>query len=71
MSRARYVFDPWTLDCGRGAVVGEAGEVALRPRTFEVLRFLVENAGRLVPRDEILGAVWPNVTVTEESLTSA
>jgi adenylate cyclase len=69
MSTARYVFDRWILDCGRGVLVGEDGEVALRPKPFEVLRFLIENAGRLVPRDEIFEAVWRNVTVTEESLT--
>jgi TolB-like protein len=69
MSRERYTFEQWTLDCGRGALTGADGEIALRPKTFEVLRFLVENAGRLVSRDEILDAVWSNVTVTEESLT--
>jgi adenylate cyclase len=69
MSSERYTFGRWTLDCGRGALTGADGEIALRPKTFEVLRFLVANAGRLVSRDEILDAVWPNVTVTEESLT--
>jgi Transcriptional regulatory protein, C terminal len=31
---------------------------------FEVLRYLVENAGRLVSKDELIKAVWPNVVVT-------
>jgi TolB-like protein/tetratricopeptide (TPR) repeat protein len=69
MSYERYAFERWTLDCRRGALTGEGGEIALRPKAFEVLRFLVENAGRLVSRDEILDAVWHNLTVTEESLT--
>jgi TolB-like protein/tetratricopeptide (TPR) repeat protein len=69
MSGERYIFEQWTLDCRRGALTGARGEIALRPKTFEVLRFLVENAGRLVSRNEILDTVWPNVTVTEESLT--
>jgi TolB-like protein/tetratricopeptide (TPR) repeat protein len=69
MSSDRYIFAQWTLDCGRGALTGADGEIALRPKTFEVLRFLIENGGRLVSRDEILDAVWRNVTVTEESLT--
>jgi TolB-like protein/tetratricopeptide (TPR) repeat protein len=69
MSGERYLFERWALDCGRGALTGPDGEVALRPKTFDVLRFLVENAGRLVSRDEVLDAVWRNVTVTEESLT--
>jgi Transcriptional regulatory protein, C terminal len=69
MSRDLFTFGRWTLDCGRGALTGPSGEVSLRPKTFDVLRFLVENAGRLVSRDEVLDAVWRNVTVTEESLT--
>jgi adenylate cyclase len=41
----------------------------LRPRAFEVLRYLVENAGRLVTKEEFIKAIWPDVTVTDESLT--
>jgi adenylate cyclase len=69
MSMSLYSFDRWRLDCSRGVLSSEAGEVTLRPKAFEVLRFLVENAGRLVSRDELLTAVWPGLIVTEESLT--
>ena len=40
----------------------------LRPKSFGLLAYLVENAGRLVPKDELLGAIWPDVTVGDESL---
>jgi adenylate cyclase len=43
--------------------------VELRPKSFEVLCYLVENAGRIVTKDELIKAVWPDVVVTEESLT--
>jgi adenylate cyclase len=69
MPDQRYTFERWILDCGRGTLTAETGDVALRPKSFEVLRFLIENAGRLVSRDDLLNAVWPAVTVTEESLT--
>ena len=69
MSASVYTFERWTLDCGRGALICETGDIALRPKSFEVLRFLIENAGQLVSRDEVLRAVWPGVIVTEESLT--
>ena len=69
MPSQRYTFEHWTLDCGRGALTAEAGDIALRPKSFDVLRFLVENAGRLVSREDVLEAVWPGLTVTEESLT--
>ncbi|MBD0276015.1 MAG: winged helix-turn-helix domain-containing protein, partial [Acetobacteraceae bacterium] len=41
----------------------------LRPKAFALLRHLVENAGRLVDKDELLAAVWPGVFVTEDSVT--
>ncbi len=34
-----------------------------------MLRYLVENADRLVTKEELLKAIWPNVAVTDESLT--
>jgi adenylate cyclase len=69
MPDQRYTFERWTLDCGRGTLTAETSDIALRPKSFEVLRYLIENAGRLVSRDDLLNAVWPGVTVTEESLT--
>jgi TolB-like protein len=64
-----FCFGKFTLDLRRGWLRVGDREVELRPKSFEVLRYLVENAGRLVPRDEIIAAVWPNVTVADESLT--
>lgn len=69
MAGPRYAFDRWTLDGSQGALSDGHRVVTLRAKSFEVLRYLVENAGKLVSRDEVLGAVWPGVTVTEESLT--
>jgi DNA-binding winged helix-turn-helix (wHTH) protein len=43
-------------------------EIDLRPKTFEVLRYLAQNAGRLVPKQELFDAVWPNVSVCDDSL---
>ena len=39
--------------------------VALRPKTFAVLRHLVQRAGRLVTKEELLNAVWPGTTVSD------
>lgn len=69
MSGPRYIFEDWTLDCARVVLIGKPGDIPLRPKTFEVLHLLIRNAGRLVTREELLSAVWPGVTVTEESLT--
>jgi TolB-like protein len=63
-----YRFNECTLDLTRGHLLNASGEVDLRPKSFEVLRLLVENAGRLLSKEEIHAAVWPNIVVTDESL---
>src|SRR5438067_11954610 len=68
VEKTRFWFEGFVLDLKRGCVWGERGEIDLRPKSFEVLRYLVENAGRLVPKDELIKAVWPNVIVTDEPL---
>jgi TolB-like protein len=40
----------------------------LRAQSFAVLRYLAENSGRLVSKDELMQAVWRGVAVTDDSL---
>src|SRR3954447_25052557 len=63
-----FRFGEYTLDLAQGCLRTADREVDLRPKSFEVLRCLVENVGRLVTKDELIEAVWPNVIVTDESL---
>ena len=67
----RLSFDHYVLDLSRGCLLLNGNEVPLRPKTFAVLRFLVENAGRLVTKDEIFAAVWPNLAVTDDTLVQS
>jgi adenylate cyclase len=67
--KRRYVFGGWTLDGERGVLSNGLGEVALRPKSLQVLQRLIDDAGRMVSRDDLLDAVWPGISVTEESLT--
>src|SRR3954463_10525442 len=64
----RLRFDRYVLDLERGCILAGNEEIAIRPKTFEFLRYLVSNPGRLVSKDELLTAVWPNVLVSEDSL---
>jgi TolB-like protein/Flp pilus assembly protein TadD len=52
----------------RGSLASAVGEIWLRPKSFAVLRYLVENAGRLISKDEIFTALWPSSIVTDDSL---
>lgn len=67
--RAIYYFDRFTLDLIRGALLAEDGSaLPLRPKSFDLLRHMVVNAGRLMDRDELMQAVWPGVFVTDDSI---
>ncbi|SRR5216684_336827 len=61
-------FDRFTLDLTRGCLRAGDRDIDLRPKVFEVLCYLANNAGRLVPKQELFEAVWPNVTVCDDSL---
>jgi adenylate cyclase len=64
-------FDRYVLDLDRGSLLLNGSEMALRPKTFAVLRHLVENSGRLVSKEELFAAVWPNLAVTDDTLVQS
>jgi formylglycine-generating enzyme required for sulfatase activity len=61
-------FDRFALDLARGCLRAGDQEIDLRPKAFEVLCYLAESAGRLVSKQELFEAVWPNVSVCDDSL---
>jgi adenylate cyclase len=65
-----YRFRGFTLDLGRGTLSSADGtEIRLRAKSFALLRFLVENSGRLVPREEIMEVLWPGIFVTDDNIS--
>ena len=66
--RRAYRFGPFHLDV-RERRLSRGGEVIpLRLKVFDTLVILVENAGRLVTKQELLDTVWPETTVEENNL---
>jgi DNA-binding winged helix-turn-helix (wHTH) protein/alpha-beta hydrolase superfamily lysophospholipase len=66
--RSAYRFGPFHLDV-RERRLSRGGEVIpLRLKVFDTLLVLVENAGRLVTKQELLDTVWPETTVEENNL---
>ena len=60
-----FAFGEFRLD-GMNAQLWHGGqEVALRPKAFAVLMHLVEHAGQLVTKQQLLDAVWPGTFVTD------
>src|SRR5690348_2129638 len=63
-----YRFGGFTLHAGRGALIKAGQEVKLRPKVYDALLYLLENRGRLIGKEELTQALWPDAFVTEDSL---
>ncbi len=67
-SPLNYKFGEFVLDLARGCLFKNAEEIKLRPKVFETLKYLVEHSGRLIGKQELMQAVWPDTFVTDDSL---
>lgn len=61
-------FPPFTLDEANQCLRKDGQPVELTPKAFTLLSYLVDRAGRLVTKDELLNAVWPGTFVQEAVL---
>ncbi len=68
MPPLNYQFGEFTLDVVRGCVLKAGEEIKLRPKVYETLKYLVEHPGRLIGKQELMQAVWPDAFVTDDSL---
>ena len=64
----QYCFADFTLDLESGFLRRVGKEVSLRPKSFEVLVYLVEHHGRLVAKRALMDVVWPDTAVTDNAL---
>ena len=64
-------FGDFQLDRGSGELRLRGREVALQPRVFQLLAYLVTNRNRVIDKEELLSAIWPGVVVTDASLQRA
>ena len=61
-------FESFALDTSNECLWHEGAQIALAYKPFSVLRYLVENAGRLITHDELLDALWPTTYVQPQVL---
>ncbi len=64
----QYRFGEFNLDLVRGCLIRAGTEIKIRPKVYEALKFLVQHAGQLVTKRELMEAVWPGSFVTDDSL---
>ncbi len=63
-----YRFGPFELQVDKRRLLKDGATISLRPRAFDLLVVLVDRAGHLVTKDELLGQVWPKMVVEEAAL---
>jgi DNA-binding winged helix-turn-helix (wHTH) protein len=67
----RFLFAPFELDAARRRLMVRGEPVAISDRQIDVLLTLVERAGQIVPKDDLLQAAWRDVAVGDNSLEQA
>lgn len=66
-----WTFENYRLDTDNATLSRDGKPVVLRPKTFDVLQFLVERGGELVRKEALLEAIWKNSYVVEGVLTTS
>ena len=64
-----YEFGPFRLDPENRIFLRDWQPISLTPKVFDTLVLLVERSGRLVLKDELMTAIWPDSFVEESNLT--
>jgi pimeloyl-ACP methyl ester carboxylesterase len=70
MRPVQYLFDDAMLDTDRYELRRGGEPVHVEPQVFDVLAHLLDNRDRVVPKTELLDAVWGDRFVSESALTS-
>ena len=71
LDTGNYLFPPFRLDVTNSVLWRETTLVPLRPKTFAVLRYLIEHAGQVVARDDLREAIWGKTKVSAQVLRAS
>src|SRR5215470_1209479 len=66
-----YRFGPFVVDRSRYRVVRGDSTIELTPKLLDLLLHLLDHAGELVTKEQLLDALWANANVTENALAQA
>jgi DNA-binding winged helix-turn-helix (wHTH) protein/tetratricopeptide (TPR) repeat protein len=64
-----YRFDEFTLQGAEHRLLKGEKEIYIRPKTLELLLYLVKRSGHVVTKDELLDKIWKGTIVLESSLS--
>ena len=68
---ASYRFGPFVVDRTRYHVLRDGAALDLTPKLLDLLFHLLEHAGALVTKEQLLDALWPGANVTDNALAQA
>ncbi|HSM19612.1 MAG TPA: transcriptional regulator, partial [Hyphomicrobiales bacterium] len=63
-------FDDFELDIGAAELRCKGEALPVEPQVFDLIRLLVENAGRVVSRDDIIEHVWGGRIVSDTAIST-
>ncbi len=66
----RYVFTDCVLDADAHVLMRNEAPVAVEPQVFDLLHLLIQRAGQLVSRDEIVEVVWNGRIVSDSAISA-
>src|SRR5260370_6332596 len=66
-----FEFGPFRIDPAKRLLLRAGGSVPLPPKAFDTLLVLVQRAGELVNKDELMQQVWPGTFVEENNLNQS
>ncbi len=66
----RYCFEDYALDPDRRELVRGSTPVALEPKVFDLLLYLIRNREHVVSRDNLIATVWQGRIVSESALST-
>ena len=65
-----YEFGDFRVDAAKRLLIKSDGEqIALTPKVFDTLLYLVENSGKVIEKDELMAAIWADTIVEENNLS--
>src|SRR5215468_11157442 len=67
----RSAFGPFEIDAQSRLLLRSGETVPLTLKAFDTLLYLVENRDRVVDRNELMRAVWPDTAVEENNVSQA
>src|SRR5438046_3283161 len=64
-----YEFANFRIDVAKHRLLKDGEPLPVTPKAVEILLLLAQNSGRIVEKDELMAAIWPDTIVEESNLT--